>query len=369
MNRQITISILLLLTTLLTKGQEVAKNNNPKLIARIIVDSEVFTSQRDTSVNDLKFTDVRIGVKGAIDNVWFYKLDIGFADNKVSGKDIFFGYQKGVNKVQVGQFYEPYSLGYLASTTDMEFQQVPSSVFAFGGSRKLGLSYTYDVEKVNYTFSAFTDKSVNDYDNSLSTYSFNSRLIYRPIYEGSRIVHLAVAPSWKRFGKSTEYYSPGFSAINILKLASVMFDDPNSQFRVGLEAYAQLNRLFLKGEYVTTTVYSHDNNPFRGDGGYLEVSYVPIGELFSYDSSWGCLGKPSGRSLEVVARYNYLDLNDSSADVYGGSHHDFSVGVNYYITKNIALKCSYNHLMPLDNISFLGDDAISSMQFRLQIVI
>ena len=49
-----------------------------------------------------------------------------------------------------------------------------------------------------------------------------------------------------------------------------------------------------------------------------------FGDAYKYDSENGTLKGLSGRSLEVVARYNYTGLNDILAGEY------FSAGRNQY---------------------------------------
>ncbi|WP_390438246.1 porin [Bacteroides uniformis] len=67
--------------------------------------------------------------------------------NKVTAKDIFVGYRDKGHSLQVGQFYEPFSMDMFCSTSDMHFPQVAGVTCAFGISRRIGLLYAYDDKK------------------------------------------------------------------------------------------------------------------------------------------------------------------------------------------------------------------------------
>ena len=63
------------------------------------------------------------------------KVEIGYVGSKVSIKDAFATYTSGKHIIQVGQFYEPFTMDMLCSTFDLRFHQSPGSVLAMTNSR------------------------------------------------------------------------------------------------------------------------------------------------------------------------------------------------------------------------------------------
>ena len=62
---------------------------------------------------------------------------------------------------------------------------------------------------------------------------------------------------------------------------------------------------------------------------------------------------PAPKSLEVLCRYNMIDLND--AGIRGGRLTDISLGMNYFINKYVA-KINYTHMMVGNSSPKGGDD-------------
>ncbi|MGL4583035.1 MAG: porin, partial [Flavobacterium sp.] len=80
-------------------------------------------------------------------------------------------------------------------------------------------------------------------------------------------------------------------------------------------------------------------------GHYVQASYLLFGGKQRYDY-WG--GKftqvERGRKwgdVEVALRYDYLDLN--SKDIYGGSGEAYTLGLNYYVNRNVKLVLDYQY--------------------------
>ena len=96
------------------------------------------------------------------------------------------------------------------------------------------------------------------------------------------------------------------------------------------------------------------------DGGYIQVGYFLTGENRTYDRKLGTVGGTYiaspytpfwltrgengdlllGRgALELVARWNYLDLNEG--DIAGGKSNALELGVNWFLTTNLKFQFEY----------------------------
>ncbi len=89
-----------------------------KLTGRMLMDGGVYLKNDNQFGNGTEFNDLRLGVKATYQN-WSMKMEVGYVGNKVSIKDAFAAYTSGKHIIQVGQFYEPFTLDMLCSTYDL----------------------------------------------------------------------------------------------------------------------------------------------------------------------------------------------------------------------------------------------------------
>ncbi len=111
--------------------------------------------------------------------------------------------------------------------------------------------------------------------------------------------------------------------------------------------------LRLQGEYISMT--NHLKKDLGGDyagiknykfgGWYAMASYLLFGGEQRYNLAESEFTQPSrGREwgdIELVARYDYLDLNDRN--IYGGAGENFTFGVNYYVNSNVKFVLNYQY--------------------------
>ncbi len=112
-----------------------------------------------------------------------------------------------------------------------------------------------------------------------------------------------------------------------------------------LEAARQWGPVIINGEY--TEVYAHRVGDPRGalnfNGWNMQARYMLTGERLSYDVDSGnfCSIVPDSvfGAVELAARFDYINLN--SKNVIGGSEHDVTVGINWFINQNVRLSLNY----------------------------
>lgn len=103
----------------------------------------------------------------------------------------------------------------------------------------------------------------------------------------------------------------------------------------------------LQGEYhhvdVRQFVVPGSSKNLKFHGWHAQAGYVLTGESRSYDFSRGTIGgiKPSNPNgaWELVARYSYVTLNNK--EIFGGTGHNATAGVNWYINNNVRLAFNY----------------------------
>ena len=115
--------------------------------------------------------------------------------------------------------------------------------------------------------------------------------------------------------------------------------------------------------------FTNGSIPYRPHGGYVQGSYLLIGEGFGYDKKYAIPGRPiSDRALELTARINYTQMNNYDSSIVGGEEWDFSLGLNYYFNRFFAIKFSGSYVVPLDSCNKIYSKKMFLSQMRLQYI-
>ena len=337
-------------------------------MGRVLMDAGKYVNGLDTLQCGIHFSDVRIGFKGRYNNYYYFKVDIGFSNNKILAKDIFVGYRNKEHTFQLGQFYEPFSMDMLGSTSDMRFPQVASSTYAFGISRKIGILYNYDDKKYSISLALFSDASFAKVQRDFNAYSLAGRFIYRFLYTSETVFSLSASPSWSKTGNEVNISSVGISSWEDVAISKVNLSDARSRFKIGGELLYLNSKISFQSEIMYANIKRLASNSYQAMGYYSQFSWILSGAQYVYDRASSCLERPQPRSLEIAIRYSYLDQNDNHSQINGGCFQDFSIGLNYYFNKYIAAKLSYSLLKPIKDIQIGNKSAFSMLQLRTQFV-
>jgi phosphate-selective porin OprO/OprP len=134
-----------------------------------------------------------------------------------------------------------------------------------------------------------------------------------------------------------------------------------SQIQVyGAEAAGNYGPLFFQGEYYWFDVERNfivSLPSLKFQGGYAEASYVLTGESHTYNSgnaAYGGVAPANPFSLEsggwgaweIAARYSTINLNDQLATangLAGGRQDIYTLGLNWYVSRNIRFMFNYLH--------------------------
>jgi phosphate-selective porin OprO/OprP len=112
--------------------------------------------------------------------------------------------------------------------------------------------------------------------------------------------------------------------------------------RYGFEALWIHGPWSLQGEYLRANTSFDDGKPaYRIDGWYAFASWIATGESRPYkDGNVGNVqpSRPWG-AVEFAARYSTLDLD--AGNVMGGREHDWTLGVNWYLSQHLKLQANY----------------------------
>lgn len=364
---------------------------------------------------------------------WYFYADFGFGGGKFSQKNIFAQWSRenmlgGTNYVKAGYYNDPGSMSRNTSLGSYHFISRPGSVMALGVGRELGITYKFQNPTWFANQGISTDHAYNEEKAGFDGISVSGRWLYRPINNSDRTLHVGVNARFAHRGGG-EVVNNVLKKTLTLSTAMETFVDGtedlvtaelpwvNNVVNVGAEVLYRQPKFFARGEFLYKHVtkkrdsYSlfedaQDNidcwgtyeawlaaNPLRNNnfyGGYVELGYMIFGNPYTYSNADGLLGGLSGKSLEVVARYNYTGLNDivdgeyysagrdqyypagymqdwpyASSSVGGGNVNSFTVGLNFSFNKYIQVMADYTYSrLSRDKLPY--DRDFHALQGRLQ---
>lgn len=308
--------------------------------------------------------DFRVGFKATYDR-FEVKVDVGLGGGKVAIKDFFINYAFKNSTLTVGNAYEPFSMDMLISTYDLRFSQSASTVLAMTNSRRMGVTYHRHSPLLYFAIGAYSDNDINKLASSelKQTYAATTRLVYRPVLEADKLLHVGGALSLRTPDsevknlasyRTTSIGSCGVTSMFGENLLGVEVKESKLQVKSLVEFLAYYRKFLFQTEYMRSDVRRHAALPtYSAQGAYLQMCYLLKGNTYGYDDAYAIPTRPVDKgAIELAFRLNYTDLNDADSNLYGGSHSDLSLGVNYYFNPYLAVKLngSYtfvgNHSLP-----------------------
>lgn len=396
--------------------------------ARMMSDVAYYNTEQTAMRSGAAITDARIRTSMTYDN-WYFYADFDFAGGKFSQKDIYLKYtmegQRGTHSFKSGYYNNPASMANNTSRGGLHFISRASVVNALSPGRQLGFSYRFYNKRFFANQGAFAENEYNDQPAGFQGLSIGGRWLYRPVNDEQNTLHVGLTFHYSH-PMTGEEVLPGLLRTDVT-LASKMqtYVDGTKQFLqakipwvdisydLGAEFLYKRSDFFVRGEYVykVLTKERDDEKLFEADldgtwptleawkkgnplgtnhfhGGYLELGYKILGDNYKYSDEDAVLKGLSGKTLEIVGRYDYVDLNDiKDSDVYhpandqyyaggvvspaitstsigGGSMHSATVGINYSFNKFVKTLVSYTYGR-LDRDKFPVDQNFHTAQARL----
>ena len=403
--------------------------------ARFMADAAYYHTDFTPMQSGAAISDARIRTSLTYQN-WYFYADFGFGGGKFSQKNIFLQYaqedSKGGRHAIKGGYYND-AAGSMARNTSLgcyHFISRAGAANALGEGRELGITYKYTNDHFLAYQGVFTENQYNKIEAGYNGLVFSGRYLYRPIIDENQTLAIGGNVRFQHVGG-------GVTEDNVLKktvkLGQSMetFVDEDEQFvscelpwaenvfDAGAEVLYHNQKMFVRGEYLykhvtkkrdSKTLFDASNNnidtwgtldawiaanPLRSNnfhGGYIEAGYMIFGNPYSYDKNEGVLRGLSGRSLEIVGRFNYTGLNDivkgeyfsvarnqyypdgymadwpyKSTSVGGGAVRSYTLGLNYSFNKfaQVMVDYTYHHLTK-DFLPY--DKNFHEVQARLQFV-
>ena len=324
-----------------------------------------------------RLEDFRLGFKASYRQLEL-KADVGVGGDKVAVKDLLLHWHRGSHTLSVGNGYEPFSMDMLVSTADLCFHQSAASVLAFTDGRKLGVTYHFHPSQWYVAGGAYTHNDLNKVgEGQKNAWVFTSRAVWRLQKADRCLWHVGGAVSFRtrevnlQSSPVATVESDGVTSLFGTPLLQAVVPLAGAELKGLVELLVARPRFRVQAEYFFDRFErrGHGAKAFLAHGGYAQASFLPWGRGFAYDADYAIPGRPaSERAVELVARVDHTDLNDSRAAVFGGGEVDFSMGVNCYFNRYVAAKFSGSYVWVGSHCGDFYRRNLFITQLRLQYV-
>lgn len=354
---------------------------------RLLIDGAVYTSPQKYMFGDgIAVPEVRLGAKMSYGK-WSSSIDFGFAYGKIGLRNLWIQYDFNTNNnIRIGNFLQPFGLqSQVSANVKTTFEQ-PLASLIFNPGLQLGVMYVhhsrsiYSATSIHAESSALTNVMNYPYFNQQG-YSLLSRFVWHSksfSLENSPIFHagisIGLSTPERRLVDDHDIHD-GFTNTGIFPTKvstetalSVTVGESRLRFKFTPELLLAYKRFALESQYLFQTISRKNSLPsFNSYGTYVTVRTILFGGNYSYDPTTALLVNPNKNTLECVLDYNYANLCDSKANLWGGRANSFNVTLNYYINKYFTARLNYSFTHTWDRS---GYEAVTQnvIQARLMVL-
>lgn len=331
---------------------------------RILMDAAFLSSSNkavdEQCVDGVNVPDIRIGMKVSYGK-WEGKADIGYARGSVSPKDIFIQYNFNKENFLRGGYFV-HQFGYQSSTSSSfkVSMEEPETHSAFGvGGRLVGLMYEHSDNKFMGTGSVYTDAQSFKKQTNQTGYQgtgFLTRLVYHPLIEKGNLFHVGIGLNYELAAENRsnmEFKAPYPVRVAGINAIGAKITDAKSDFKFSGELMAAKGHVGIEGQYIFMNVdRKGDAKSYNAWGAYGNLRFL-LNNEYEYVKNDAGIATPAPKSWELVAAYNYTDMNDAKAGFHGGKLSDWALTMNYYINKYMIWRVS-GHIVRAGESDYSG---------------
>ncbi|MGC4082229.1 MAG: porin [Vicinamibacterales bacterium] len=361
------------------------------LDGRMMLDTAAYMNSDNMLSNGAEIRRARLALNMQLWKNWASQFDVEYVtDNTIEIKDMWLGYTGVRNSiVKVGNFKEPFGLETLTSSRYISFIE-RSLIDNFSPDRRLGVAYATWGSHWQATGGVFgqavgsTDATGDD-----QGYGFTGRVTAVPVKTNTTLIHLGLAGSYTTPNAATNATLSDIDSMRLRArpethvnrgrfLDTGRIANVDHEKLLGIEAALSAGSFSAQGEYntatFTRTLGTLPTPTF--DGWYAYASWFPTGEHRPYNTAAGEFDRVqptrSRGALELVARYSTADLNDPSANIFGGKQEITTLGTTWYANANVRLMVNYSFVnsdqYAKGDRSYKVNDDFNVLQARLALI-
>lgn len=343
-----------------------------KFNGRVNLDLGSFLGAEDgkPNRNGISANDCRLGVIADFDSVWQAKLEVSHSAGKISFKDVYVkrSFTSTGSEVQFGNFFFPF--GYKRAGLGYKFVDTSVADATFSPWRKLGIAYQSFSNKFNWGVGFFSDGDVDNGKKVNQGYSLNAYALARPVFSDGNVLHFTASGIITHPSTSVTFSSPMPLMFTSFPLVKTNALDAYNYGRLEIAALGIVRRFYAEARFLKSWVNLPNERVEKSDYGdkvtkqdnydgaygfYVQASWRILGEMQNYNKKTGLAGNPTGRALEVLARFDRTDL-----DQFGAAN-NLTLGVNYFFNKYLRVRVNYVHAAIKDGADI--DALCSRVQF------
>lgn len=331
---------------------------------RILMDAAFLSSSNkavdEQCVDGVNVPDIRIGMKVSYGK-WEGKADIGYARGSVSPKDIFIQYNfNKQNFLRGGYFVHQFGYQSATSSSFKVSMEEPETHSAFGvGGRLVGLMYEHSDNKFMGTGSVYTDAQSFKKQTNQTGYQGTgllTRLVYHPLIEKGNLFHVGIGLNYELAAENRsnmEFKAPYPVRVAGINAIGAKITDAKNDFKFSGEVMAAKGHVGIEGQYIFMNVdRKGDAKSYKAWGAYGNLRFL-LNNEYEYVKNDAGIATPAPKSWELVAAYNYTDMNDAKAGFHGGKLSDWALTMNYYINKYMIWRVS-GHIVRAGESDYSG---------------
>lgn len=331
---------------------------------RILMDAAFLNSSNkavdEQCVDGVNVPDIRIGMKVSYGK-WEGKADIGYARGSVSPKDIFIQYNfNKQNFLRGGYFVHQFGYQSATSSSFKVSMEEPETHSAFGvGGRLVGLMYEHSDNKFMGTGSVYTDAQSFKKQTNHTGYQgsgFLTRLVYHPLIKKGNLFHVGIGLNYELAAENRsnmEFKAPYPVRVAGINAIGAKITDAKNDFKFSGELMAAKGHVGIEGQYIFMNVdRKGDAKSYNAWGAYGNLRFL-LNNEYEYVKNDAGIATPAPKSWELVAAYNYTDMNDAKAGFHGGKLSDWALTMNYYINKYMIWRVS-GHIVRAGESDYSG---------------
>ncbi len=333
--------------------------------------------------NGMNIRRSRFAVKAQLDKNWYGEIDTDWTSGTPELKDAILAFT-GVEglEIKAGNFKENFSIQRNTTSRYLMFMERPM-VTSLAPSRHLGINarYAHDwfwasagvfgpelksSEEMTYMEDGNKDYGYNE------GLSYTGKVVFRPLYKSkTSSLHIGGAFSYRepKLSSTDGYYVGRFSSRNSTSINRKKYLDTDDvkglkhELAWTAELAGHWKQLRWETAYIARGMVldpakntaSYADKTQWAEGWYAQASWLLFGGTQNYDSNGAKYTRTTSEkkwgNLEIAFRYEYCDFNTgklfsrnmSEVGIFGGSAEAYTVGLNYYPTKNVKFVINWQY--------------------------
>ncbi|MEN8248632.1 MAG: porin [Bacteroidota bacterium] len=321
----------------------------------------------------LKARRMRIAFKARVGDNWYGEVDLDFDGMLVDIKDLyvrrFFGAPGSPwGQLRIGQFRMPQGMQQTTTSRYLKLME-RASIKEFNPNRRLGIGWANWSPKYMFGLGLHTEETRNvlDYEIGDDNYykgelqgakpmlGVSTRGAYFPINETGKLVSIGLGYSrrtpglYKHPDSRIKYDPKDETYVSEMEFTVAKVGGVKTATNMNVDAAVSYGPWRMTGEYhINTLAMKSSATPVNFSGFYVQSAFLLTGETHAWNHREGEFtqvraNRESG-AWEVAARYSYINLNDFDAGVRGGQKGQYTVGLNYYASRNVKFMLNYSYV-------------------------